>query len=216
MPHNPFAPAFEDLPPVLPVFPLAGVLLLPTGQLPLNIFEPRYLQMVRDALAGPRLIGMIQPREAQHSSLYEIGCAGKIIEFSETTDGRYLITLHGICRFRIQTELKASTPYRQITPDWSPFPSDIKRAGDLALDRTQLKELLARYFSLNDLSCDWKKIDDASDDRLITCLSMVCPFSPCEKQALLEAPDIAARAQMFMTMLEMEVRNGGNPLSKPH
>lgn len=202
------------------MFPLTGVLLLPTGQLPLNIFEPRYLQMVRDALAGPRLIGMIQPREGQSAaprpSLYDIGCAGKIVEFAETEDGRYLIKLHGICRFRVESELNVTTPYRQVTPDWSPFSADIKHAGDLALDRTQLKTLLAQYFSLNDLSCDWKKIDDASDDRLITCLSMVCPFSPCEKQALLEAPDIGARAQMFMTMLEMEVRNGGKPLSKPH
>lgn len=203
--RNPFAPSFEKLPAALPVFPLPGVLLLPSGNLPLNIFEPRYLKMVEDVLASHRLIGMIQPREGAEKTpgLYDIGCAGKITEFSETSDGRYLITLTGICRFRIAGELNTATPYRQVQTDWSAFQKDIENVACLDIDRAKLLELLRCYFTDQGLDCDWDAIQDAPDGKLITCLSMICPFEPKEKQALLEAPCCKTRARTFMTMLEM-------------
>jgi hypothetical protein len=207
MTRNAYAPDFKDLPEVLPIFPLEGVLLLPTGQMPLNIFEPRYVQMVRDCLGRSRLIGMIQTNK--DGSIFNIGCAGKIIDFTETEDGRFLITLHGITRFQVMREMPASTPYRQVQPDWKPFVHDLEKITDLSLDRALLKSMLRQYFTQNELSCDWQKIDEASDDRLITCLSMVCPFSNAEKQALLEAPCGATRANMFMMMLDIAVRSGG-------
>lgn len=207
MEKNVFAPDIKDLPEKLAVFPLPGVLLLPAGNLPLNIFEPRYLKMVEDALGGNRLIGMIQPREnTDRPALYDIGCAGKITEFSETKDGRYLITLTGICRFKIAEELPTTTPYRQVRTDWKPFEKDIETSTCLGLDRKKLHTLLQSYFSSQDMKCDWSKIEETTDGKLITCLSMICPFDAKEKQALLEAPCCKTRAESFMTMLEMAVK----------
>jgi Lon protease-like protein len=205
MEQNPYAPAFEALPETIPVFPLSGVLLLPTGNLPLNIFEKRYLKMVEDSLASSRLIGMIQPKN-EASDLYDIGCAGKITEFRETNDGRYLITLTGISRFRVEKELQVNTPYRQIKAGWSEFKQDLEPSSQLGLDRTRLQELLQAYFSSQEMNCDWGAVEKATDGKLITCLSMVCPFEPKEKQALLEAAGCKARAETFMTMLEMAVK----------
>ena len=209
MGRNPFAPEFRDLPAILPVFPLPGVLLLPSGQLPLNIFEPRYLKMTEDALKGSRLIGMIQPREK--GALYDIGCAGKIIDFTETPDGRYLITLNGVCRFKIGQELEVATPYRQVRPDWSPFEEDLENVDCLNLDRKKLVTLLQSYFPTQGMECEWGKIESATDGKLITCLSMICPFDAKEKQTLLEAPCCRTRANTFMTMLEMAVASGKAP-----
>ncbi|MCC7305628.1 MAG: LON peptidase substrate-binding domain-containing protein [Alphaproteobacteria bacterium] len=208
METNPFAPRFEDLPETLPVFPLPGVLLLPAGHLPLNIFEPRYLKMVQDVLGGNRLIGMIQPKHPDKPEIYDTGCAGKITEFTETSDGRYLITLTGICRFHVVQELKTVLPYRQVKAGWQPFRSDLDTVGCLNLDRKKLHTLLQSYFKTEGLDCEWERIEKATDGRLITCLSMVCPFDAKEKQALLEAPDCKSRADMFMTMLEMAVLAG--------
>lgn len=206
MERNPFTPDFDELPETLPVFPLSGVLLLPTGNLPLNIFEPRYLDMVRDVLAVHRMIGMVQPRSnAKENAIYETGCAGKITEFEETADGRFLISLSGICRFRVAEELSAATRYRQVKVDWHPFRDDLYVARHLDLDRLRLHELLGPYFKAQELTCDWDRIDEATDRRLITCLSMICPFDPEEKQALLEAPCGKSRAKIFMTMLEIAV-----------
>lgn len=209
MSKNPFAPPLENLPATLAIFPLTGVLLLPRGHLPLNIFEPRYLRMVSDAMAGSRMIGMVQPRMPgggpEKPAVYDIGCAGKITDFTETEDGRFLITLTGICRFRIERELDVATPYRQITPDWSAFAHDVGACPGLDIDREKLKGLLKSYFTAQGLSCDWEKVDDAPDDRLMTCLSMVCPFEAKEKQALLEAPCGRTRAEMFMAMLQIAV-----------
>ena len=207
MDRNPYAPDFKALPETLPVFPLAGVLLLPNGNLPLNIFEKRYLKMVEDAMAGDRLIGMIQPRDENDAALYDVGCAGKITEFRETGDGRYLITLTGICRFRIGEELKAGTPYRQVRAVWEPYKGDLEPASCLDLDRKKLNALLQEYFSTQEMSCDWKAVEDAPEGRLMTCLAMVCPFDPKEKQALLEAPCCKSRARTFMAMLEMAVKD---------
>lgn len=205
MDKNPFAPDFKDLPESLPVFPLSGVLLLPGGRLPLNIFEKRYLKMVDDAMATSRMIGMIQPREESSKTpeLFSVGCAGKITEFNETDDGRYMIALSGICRFKIAREMQVNTPYRQVQAGWTGFEGDLNNPASLDLDRKKLQHLLEYYFKSQDMSCDWNKIHDSTDGRLITCLSMICPFDAKEKQALLEAPCGRSRAQMFMTMLEM-------------
>ncbi|HTK85056.1 MAG TPA: LON peptidase substrate-binding domain-containing protein [Patescibacteria group bacterium] len=197
-----------DMPGELPVFPLAGVLLLPRGYLPLNIFEPRYLNMVEDALKSDRLIGMIQPRAADdgRGPLFDTGCAGKITDFTETADGRFEITLTGICRFRVGAEVEAGKPYRRVKPDWSRFGNDFTPGDCLDIDRAALKKMLGDYFKMHGLSCDWDAIDGAPDGRLITCLSMICPFDPGEKQALLEADCCRDRARKFMSLLEMAVQ----------
>lgn len=205
--------AHPDLPDHLPVFPLTGVLLLPRGDLPLNIFEPRYIKMVDDALKAERLIGIIQPRRDAKAAkengslapLYQTGCAGRITSFSETGDGGYLITLTGVSRFRMDKELAAMRGYRCIRPDWAPFIEDRKPIDDLGLDRKVLKALLSEYFQQNGLSCEWDIIDRAPDERLVNCLAMICPFDPGEKQALLEAPCCHQRAERFITMLKMAV-----------
>lgn len=199
------AASLNAMPEEIPVFPLAGVLLLPHGQLPLNIFEPRYVAMVEDALKDSRIIGMIQPRLTGDdlTSLYDTGCAGRIKSFSETGDGRYLITLQGLCRFKIGQELPRKNGYRRVRPDWSPFRDDFKQEECLDIDRNALRDMLRGYFDMQGLSCDWEAIDGASDARLITCLAMICPFDPGEKQALLEAPCCHARAEKFMALLKM-------------
>lgn len=213
MSKNAFAPEFKDLPDTLPVFPLTGVLLLPNGQLPLNIFEKRYLDMVDDALSSHRLIGMIQPEKpnpegvVDNPALSKVGCAGKITDFSETSDGRYLISLTGIVRFQLEQELQATTLYRQVKPDWGHYKSDLDSQGCIDLDRDKLNELLANYFDKEGLDCDWSMVEKAADEKLITCLSMICPFEPQEKQALLEASCCNKRSELFMAMLEMAVKS---------
>ncbi|HEY8189402.1 MAG TPA: LON peptidase substrate-binding domain-containing protein [Micavibrio sp.] len=201
-----FLTADPVLPDEIPVFPLSGVLLLPRGSLPLNIFEPRYLAMVDDALKTNRLIGMIQPRAGD--DLFQTGCAGKISSFTETDDNRYLITLKGISRFRIAGELPpVKGGYRRALADWSDFRKDIDPAGELNIDRGKLTDLLRSYFDMEGMNCDWDAIENASDDRLITCLSMVCPLNAGEKQALLEAPCCKTRADLFIALLEMATRD---------
>ncbi len=222
MKKNPFAPEFDELPEILPIFPLAGVLLLPCGELPLNVFEPRYLAMVDAAMAGGRMIGMVQPRhgacaDAGNRSVYDIGCAGKIVEFQETGDGRYMITLSGISRFRIVKELpQEEISYRSVYAAWGGFEEDINERQCLQLNREKLKASLKSYFELHEMNCDWGAIDDAPDGRLITCLSMVCPFNACEKQALLEAACCKVRSELFMQMLDMETRFKCNSDDKQH
>lgn len=216
MDKNPYAPDFADLPETLAIFPLTGVLLLPHGTLPLNIFEDRYLSMIDDAMSGSRMIAMMQPKTPHTdgaSEIYQIGCAGKITEFSETTDGRYLITLTGICRFHIAQELKVVTPYRQVKTNWQQFETDIQTKRCLGIDRDKLRDLLETYFAHEEMSCDFDKFEDIEDGSLMTCLSMVCPFEPSEKQALLEQICCKERAQMFMTMVEMAIKSG-KPLDK--
>lgn len=202
-----FAPTFESLPETLAVFPLGGVLLLPHGRLPLNIFEPRYLAMVEDALASSRMIGMIQPKNTKEPpDLYRTGCAGRITEFSETDDGRYLITLTGVCRFNIVEEISGNRAYRRVKPDWSSYQKDMEVPKCSGINRDKLYALLKEYFCQQDITCEhWEKIEHAPDGKLITCLAMICPFDAGEKQALLEAACGQTRAEMFMTMLEMAV-----------
>ncbi|HJS32389.1 MAG TPA: LON peptidase substrate-binding domain-containing protein [Alphaproteobacteria bacterium] len=203
-----------DLPGVIPVFPLAGVLLLPHGRLPLNIFEPRYLAMTLDALATPmRLIGMIQPTEPEAPGrppkLYGTGCAGRIASFSETDDGRYLITLSGVCRFKLAEEIEPLNGYRRIVPDFAIFGGDLAPEPSYPLDRQRLGKALKRYFTAHSIAADWRSISDAPDDRLITTLAMICPFEPREKQALLETPEAAERARLLIALLEMAAAGGG-------
>lgn len=206
-----------DLDPTLPIFPLTGVLLLPRGLLPLNIFEPRYLAMTRDALAGQRLIGMVQPTQASDRSTkpatYRIGCAGHIATASDTEDGRILITLRGICRFRIEEELDAQTLYRQVSADFEPFADDLlEPAGDLP-ERPRLLKALRRYTERRGIPADWPAIEAAPGESLVHSLAMICPFTPGEKQALLEAKDLPARTALLTAILEMALLEPAGSIS---
>jgi uncharacterized protein len=200
-----------DLPDVIPVFPLAGALLLPRGQMPLNIFEPRYVTMVDDALGGRRLIGMIQPDPAQRGSeanprLYRIGCVGRLTQFGETGDGRYLIELTGIARFTLVEELIVPTLYRQCRVDYAPFADDfIARKGEDAVDRAALLAALAAFLKANDLKADWDGIENAPNEALVNALAMMSPYGAAEKQAMLEAPDLKTRAEILVAVTEIEL-----------
>ena len=200
-----------EMPGVIAVFPLPGALLLPRGQMPLNIFEPRYLAMVDDALRdGHRLIGMIQPDAANASSdkpsLYKIGCVGRITQLAESGDGRYLIELTGVARFRIEEEPKVATPYRQCRVTYAPFADDfIARKGENAVDRTALLAALTDFLKANDLKADWEGIERAPNEALVNALAMMSPYGTAEKQALLEAPDLKTRAEVLIAITEIEL-----------
>lgn len=204
----------DELPDVVPLFPLDGALLLPRCQLPLNIFEPRYLAMVDDALKGERIIGMIQPVPAlvttANPALENVGCLGRITEFAESGDGRYIVTLTGIVRFRLAQELEVETPYRQARLDLTPYLSDFSpNVGAEQVDRANLLKTLAAYLDANQLEADWQSIKDAPNEALVNALAMMSPFGGREKQALLEAPDLGARADMLIAVTEMSLARGG-------
>lgn len=208
----------EDCPKVIPVFPLEGALLLPRGQMPLNIFEPRYLAMIDDALRGHRTIGMIQPepdsgRQSATPGLLQVGCLGRITQLAETGDGRYIVTLTGIARFRLVEELSVATPYRQCRVSYDEFAIDFSaRAGEGEVDRASLLKALRAFAKANDLKIDWKGINEAPNEALVNALSMMCPFGPREKQALLEAPSLKSRAEVLVAITEIELaRGGGDP-----
>ncbi|MBU9698262.1 LON peptidase substrate-binding domain-containing protein [Rhodobacteraceae bacterium HSP-20] len=202
-----------DLPETIPVFPLPGALLLPRGRLPLHIFEPRYLAMIEDCLKTKhRLIGMIQPREVPGTAekrLNAIGCAGRLTGFSETEDGRYMITLAGISRFRVKEEVTGFTPYRRCTVDWAGFGRDLGPVEeDAGFRREEFLALLGRYFAAQNLSTDWSSLKEAETELLINSLSMLCPFGPEDKQALLEAPSLTTRRETLVTLIEFALRGG--------
>jgi Lon protease-like protein len=208
--------SFDQLPRALPIFPLAGVLLLPGGKLPLNIFEPRYLAMTRDAMAGSRMIGMVQPLDpksrAKAPEIYLTGCAGKITSFSETDDGRFQITLTGICRFAVVEELGVTTAYRQVLASFARYRDDLSGGADPdAVQRQRLLPALKAYLEFASIPADWKAIERAPNDALVNSLAMVCPFEPSEKQALLEAHDLAERSRVMTALIEMALlqRVGG-------
>ena len=210
MTRSPLETSFEDLPSELPIFPLSGVLLLPRGRLPLQIFEPRYLAMTGDALGAPqRLIGMVQPTEKEkprhdnNPPIYKVGCAGRITSFSETDDGRFLITLTGVCRFAVIEELALVKGYRRVTTRWDDFARDVTDQPVVELDRARLLCALKDYFKANGISANLEAIEQAPDDRLVTSLAMICPFAPSERQALLEAADLKACARLMTTLIEM-------------
>ena len=202
-----------DLPDMLPLFPLPGAVVLPRAHLPLQIFEPRYLTMLEDTLkTSRRLIGMIQPLAPgkKRPRLHAIGCAGRITAFSETGDGRYMITLTGISRFRVTEEKDGFAPYRRAVVCWDGFDGDLSRPErDPGFDRDRFFALLRRYLNANDLSTDWGDLKEAGDEILINSLSMMCPFAPEDKQALLESPSLPVRRETLMTLMEYALRKGG-------
>ncbi|MCR9124817.1 MAG: LON peptidase substrate-binding domain-containing protein [Rhodobacteraceae bacterium] len=204
-----------DLPETIPVFPLPGALLLPRARLPLHLFEPRYLQMFEDSLKSPtRLIGMVQPNAIagrDKNALHRIGCAGRITQFSETEDGRYLITLSGISRFRVVKEVAGFSPYRRCEVAWTGFERDLGAAEDDAgFDRPSFLDLLGRYFEARQLSTDWDSLKDAENELLINSLSMLLDFEPEDKQALLEAPSLSTRRETLVTLIEYTLRGGNS------
>lgn len=212
-----FDPTFDGLPPSIPIFPLPGALVLPRGHLPLNIFEPRYLNMVEDALAADRMIGMIQPAggaagEDGEPPIYPIGCAGRITSLEETDDGRFLITLKGVARFRVSEELPTVRGYRRVRCDWSDYRDDLTPVEKVAHDRDGLIAALKTYFELQGIQANWEALAETPDERLITSLAMVCPFEPSEKQALLEARDLSERARILIALVQMAAldSNGGD------
>ena len=211
MPMNATYHGPGDLAAVIPVFPLPGALLLPRGQMPLNIFEPRYVAMIDDALrSGHRLIGMIQPDTAHPGpedkpNLFKIGCVGRITQIAESGDGRYLLQLTGIARFRIAEELPVTTPYRQCQVSYA-FPDDFTpRKGEDDVDRTSLLRSLTAFLDANNLKADWEGIENAPNEALVNALAMMSPYGTAEKQALLEAPDLKTRAEILVTLTEIEL-----------
>jgi Lon protease-like protein len=199
--------SIDALPTPLAIFPLTGVLLLPRGQIPLNVFEPRYLTLVDAAMAGSRVIGMVQPSETEDKvllpKLSQVGCAGRITSYRETDDGRYLITLTGICRFRVAAELPVTTPYRQVEPDYGVFASDLIVNEESEFPRERVIAALKDYLSKRDLKADWRSVMSAPAETLVNALAMLCPFEPAEKQALLEAQGWPERVATLVALLEM-------------
>src|SRR4029450_3105109 len=201
-----------EMPGVIPVFPLPGALLLPRGQMPLNIFEPRYLAMIDDALrAGHRLTGMTHPDAANPGpenkpNLYKVGCVGRITQLAETGDGRYLLQLTGIVRFRIDEELRVSTPHPQCPVPYAPFTDDFPaRKGEDEVDRPSLLRALSDFLKANNLKADWEGIENAPNEALVNALAMMSPYGTAEKQALLEAPDLKTRAEILVAATEIEL-----------
>ncbi len=206
--HYPYR-TISDLPVRFPIFPLSGAILLPRGRLPLNIFEPRYLNMVDDALKSHRIIGMVQPQSMESEmlnkpDLFRVGCAGRITSFSETGDGRYLITLSGACRFFIKEELDCVTPYRQITSDFSAYEADLHAPENTSdVNREKLLAALKTYMQIHNMETDWDSVKQAPPESLVNSLSMICPFEPKEKQALVEAGSVSERAEILTALIEM-------------
>ena len=201
----------DSLPSRFPIFPLSGAVLLPRGNLPLNIFEPRYLAMIRDAMQTDQIIGMIQPREDigdGNPKVYRTGCAGKISNFKETDDGRYEITLTGIARFDIEQELEVTTPYRQIIADFGRWSEDLEPSPPGDEIKVALLPVLRKFFDVHDIEADWKAIKSAPIAGLITSLAMICPFEPSEKQALLEAENLDRQGKLLVALMQMSAISG--------
>lgn len=201
----------DDLPQVIPVFPLPGAILLPRGQLPLNIFEPRYLNMVDDAMAGDRMIGLIQPAGGPASLpvLSAVGCAGRITSFAETSDGRYLITLTGICRYRLVTEMPSPTPYRQARVTFDSFEDDLTVSPEDEAPRDGLLDALRAYLDRRQLEIDWDTVGQAPLEALVNSLSMALPFDPAEKQALIESPTLTDRRHVLTALMRIDAADTG-------
>ena len=223
MPMNAVYRGPDALPNVIPVFPLPGALLLPRGQMPLNIFEPRYLAMIDDALrSGDRLIGMIQPDPAHPGAdenkpqLFQIGCVGRITQLAESGDGRYLIQLTGVSRFRIEEELTVATLYRQCRVTYQPFADDFTpRKGEDDVDRQALLRALSSFLKANNLKADWEGIENAPNEALVNALAMMSPYDAAEKQAMLEAPDLKTRAEILVAVTEIELAKSKTPGETP-
>jgi Lon protease-like protein len=223
MPMNTTYKGPEALPDVIPVFPLPGALLLPRGQMPLNIFEPRYLAMIEDTLRSlHRMIGMIQPDPAHPGQdqnkphLFKVGCVGRVTQFAESGDGRYLIQLTGISRFRIEEELPVMTLYRQCRVTYAPFIDDFAaRKGEEQVDRKALLRALTEFLKANNLKADWEGIENAPNEALVNALAMMSPYDAAEKQAMLEAPDLKTRAEILVAVTEIELAKSKTPGETP-
>jgi Lon protease-like protein len=210
MSELPLEDVLHRLPGTLAIFPLEGALLLPHGQMPLHIFEPRYRNMMEDALGNGRMLGMIQPRGSGHGQIvpeqvevFETGCAGRIVSFAETDDGRFLLTLKGVCRFRIAEELPLYRGFRRVIPNFDPFRRDLEPASEEGIDRPRLLTAARAFLLMKDIACDWQAAEAASAQALVTSLAMSCPFEPEEKQALLESDDLEARCRLLISLFEM-------------
>ncbi|MBG1233750.1 LON peptidase substrate-binding domain-containing protein [Aestuariivirga litoralis] len=200
----------SDLPAQIPLFPLSGALLLPRTDLPLSIFEQRYLAMVEQAMAGDRIIGLIQPEEDDESDkpkLEKVGCAGRITSYMETDDGRLQIVMTGICRFKLKREVKVETPFRQAQVDYKPFAADLViGTGAPSVNRAQLLEAFRQYLEANNMTTDWKEVNEVGTEILVNTLSLMAPYPPREKQALLEAPDLKSRAEVLVALTELALK----------
>ncbi len=199
-----------DLPVQIPLFPLSGALLLPRTDLPLNIFEPRYVKMIEQAMQGDHIIGMIQPEEDDVSDkpkLEKVGCAGRITSYMETEDGRLQVIITGICRFKLKREAKVDTPFRQATVDYKPFAADLVTGmGAPSVNREQLLEAFRQYLEANNMTTDWKEVNEVGTEILVNTLSLMAPYPPREKQALLEAPDLKSRADVLVALTELALK----------
>src|SRR5579862_476458 len=223
MPMNAVYKGPDALPDVIPVFPLPGALLLPRGQMPLNIFEPRYLAMIDDALrSGHDALPIFQPDPAHPGSdeqkphLFRVGCVGRLTQFSESGDGRYLIQLTGVARFRVESELSVSTPYRQCKVTYQPFADDFTaRKGEDEVDRKSLLRALSSFLKANNLKADWEGIENAPNEALVNALAMMSPYDAAEKQAMLEAPDLKTRAEILIAVTEIELAKSKTPGETP-
>lgn len=218
--------AVSDLPIKIPVFPLAGALLLPRAQLPLNIFEPRYLQMVDDAMSADRLIGMAQPvgedgataseDPGAKPSFYPVGCAGRITSYTDTPDGRVLITLTGVCRFKVRRELDAVTPYRICEADFAAYRSDlVVGQGENSVDREALLKTFRKYLEANRMDADWDEVENATTEALVNTLCVISPYAGPEKQAMLEAETLSERTDILIALTEMALASGDHKDSGP-
>lgn len=218
--ESPFAPRFQDLPDALAIFPLERALLLPRQELPLNIFEPRYLQMVLDALGSGRLIGMVQPRQGSEAGdpvpVYRVGCAGRITFFQESSDGRLLIQLTGVCRFEIAEEIESNKAYRSVRPSWLPFMSDLDPTPELPLEFDQLEARLRQYAASHQLQIRWDALKKLPNADLVDFLAVQLPFGVAEKQALIEAIDTSDRAVVLCKAIEMDVQSSTSSTSVRH
>lgn len=207
--------SLADLPARIRVFPLGGAILLPRAVMPLNIFEPRYLAMVKDAMEGDRMIGIIQPKgdwKTDRPELFQVGGLGRITQYSETGDGRILIALAGLVRFRVAQELPVTTPYRQVEADYVPYAPDWSEPEPLApIARASLETTLKAYLEAQDLSADWEAVKSADDEGLVNTLSVVCPLDSIERQALLEAANLPDRASTLTALMTFAQGAGGQP-----
>ena len=215
MPHSPFMPNYDNLPSTLPIFPLETAVVMPQAELPLNIFEPRYLNMVEDALATHHMFGMVQPDPSKKGSptpVYRTGCAGRITSYKETVDGRILLALSGVCRFEIRQELATTRGYRKVIPDWSRFALDFEKQNDQPLmDRQRFLGALKRYLRAKDLDADWNSLEQTPDLRLVGSLTCLLPLEPADKQAVLESIEPSRQADALLAILEMSVHDHGRP-----
>lgn len=206
--HSPFMPTFEQLPETLPIFPLPNAIIMPGSNLPLNIFEPRYLNMFQDAMKTHHLIGMIQPKNDDATpEVYEIGCAGRITRYQETQDGRLEVNLSGICRFRIIEEIRTTRGYRLIRPDWQLFEVDFESPDIMPHDDEYLVNTLKHYFQHKKMQVDWEILDKLETDELINSMITVLPLTVEDKQALIEAETLIDRLQYFCAILESSFKS---------